>query len=145
MARIIIADDDELVGEIACDVLIAGGHAAGVLTDGKAALSAIKAKHPDLVILDCNMPGLNGLLVLRELRNTVEFCDLPVLVLTGRRSGADIDLGYFEGANDYMTKPFDPDELLFRVDELLKKKGESATTLPRPKLGFGRFKPKANR
>lgn len=140
MARIIIADDDELVGEIACDVLIAGGHAAGVLTDGKDALNAIRAKHPDLVILDCNMPGLNGLLVLRELRNSAEFCDLPVLVLTGRTSGKDVDLGYYEGADDYMTKPFEPAELLFRVNELLAKKGKPAAIVRQRQPGFGRYR-----
>jgi DNA-binding response OmpR family regulator len=138
MARIIIADDDEIVGEIACEVLIAGGHAAGTLPDGKDALNAIRAKRPDLVILDCNMPGLSGLLVLRELRNSVEFYDLPVLLLTGRTGGKDVDLGYFEGADDYMTKPFEPAELLFRVDELLARKGK--TSPRRREASFGQFR-----
>jgi len=67
------------------------------------------------------MPELSGLLVLREMRNSVHLCNIPVLVLTGRQSASDEQLARFEGANDFMKKPFDPDELVFRVEELLKK------------------------
>ena len=119
MARIIIADDDELVGEMARDALIAAGHGAGLVSNGADALKVIKARRPDLVILDCNMPELSGVLLVQELRKTVEFADLPVMMLTGRRSDRDEELARFAGANDYMKKPFDPDELVFRVEELL--------------------------
>ncbi|HEX8413666.1 MAG TPA: response regulator transcription factor [Sphingomicrobium sp.] len=121
MARIIIADDDEIVGEIARDALIAGGHAAALLPNGKDALKVIRARNPDLVVLDCNMPELSGLLVVREMRNSVDLCDTPVLMLTGRQGERDVELAMYEGANDYMKKPFDPVELLFRVDELLAR------------------------
>ena len=130
MARIIVADDDELLGEIARDALIDGGHAAALLTNGVDALKVIKARVPDLVVLDCNMPDLSGLLVLREMRNTLELCDVPVLILTGRQSERDVELAIYAGANDYMKKPFDPDELLFRVEELLAKK-QKADRQPR--------------
>ena len=123
MGRIIIADDDEILGEIARDTLIEGGHAAALLTNGKDALDVIKARRPDVVVLDCNMPELSGLLVLREMRNSADLCEIPVLMLTGRQSQRDVELATYEGANDYMKKPFDPDELLFRVEELLARKG----------------------
>ena len=119
MARIIIADDDEITGEIARDALIAAGHGVGLLPDGKAALAVIRDRKPALVILDCNMPELSGLLVLREMRNTLVLCDIPVMMLTGRQSERDVDLARYEGANDYLKKPFDPDELVFRAEELL--------------------------
>lgn len=119
MARIIIADDDEIMGEVACDALLASGHGVGLVTDGIEALRVVKARRPDLLILDCNMPGLSGVLVLRELRNTRAFCDLPVMMLTGRRSAQDVDLAMFAGADAYVKKPFDPDELVFKVEELL--------------------------
>lgn len=119
MALIIIADDDEIVGEIARDALMAAGHGVGLLPDGKAALAVVRAKRPGLVVLDCNMPGLSGLLVLREMRNSVDLCTIPVLMLTGRQSQRDVDLARYEGANDYLKKPFDPDELVFRAEELL--------------------------
>lgn len=140
MARIIIADDDEVVGEIACDVLMQAGHSAGLLSNGRDALRVIKVRKPDLVILDCNMPEMNGLLVLRELRQSAEFYNLPVLMLTGRRSDKDVEIAYHEGATDYMKKPFDPDELAFRVDELLTKSRHSErrpTSVKRN--GFGRL------
>ncbi|WP_404337180.1 response regulator [Sphingomonas sp. MMS12-HWE2-04] len=121
MARIIIADDDEIVGEIARDALIAAGHGAGLVTDGAAALAVIKARRPDLVILDCNMPELSGVLLVQELRKNPAFAQLPVMMLTGRRGERDEELARFAGANDYMKKPFDPDELVFRVEELLAK------------------------
>lgn len=121
MARIIIADDDEIVGEIARDALIAAGHGAGLVADGAQALQVIKARRPDLVILDCNMPGLSGVLLVQELRKINDFVDLPVMMLTGRRSKSDEELARFAGANEYMKKPFDPDELVFRVEQMLAK------------------------
>jgi DNA-binding response OmpR family regulator len=122
MARIIMAEDDDIVAEVASEALGAAGHAVGVLANGQDALATIRARRPDLVILDCNMPGLSGLLVLRQMRDSQELFDTPVLVLTGRQSERDADLAYFEGADDYMRKPFDPDELVFRVGELLEKR-----------------------
>ena len=121
MARIIIAEDDDLVCEIVRDALTKAGHVVGVLNNGADALRAVQVKDPDLVILDCNMPDLNGLLVLREMRKSPALYDTPVLVLTGRQSERDVDLAYYQGADDYMKKPFDPDELVFRVEELLQK------------------------
>ena len=121
MARIIIADDDEIMGQIACDALVAHGHGAGLVADGTDALRVVKAKRPDLLVLYCNMPGLSGVLVLRELRNTLALADLPVMMLTGRRGAKDEELAMFAGADDYMRKPFDPEEFVFRVEELLAK------------------------
>lgn len=121
MAKIIIAEDDEIASEVVRDALTNAGHVVGVLDNGADALRAIQVKNPDLVILDCNMPELNGLLVLREMRKSPALYDTPVLVLTGRQSERDSDLAYYQGANDYMKKPFDPDELVFRVENLLDK------------------------
>ena len=129
MARIIIADDDEIMGEIARDALVASGHGAGLVTDGAEALRVVKARRPDLLVLDCNMPEMSGVLVLRELRKMPEFYDLPVMMLTGRRSRQDEELALFAGADEYVKKPFDPDEFVFRVEELLAKRQTSASAL----------------
>ncbi|WP_260598809.1 response regulator transcription factor [Sphingomonas endolithica] len=122
MARIIIADDDEIVGEIVRDTLLANGHGVGLVTDGDEALRVVKARRPDLLILDCNMPGTSGVLVLRELRNTPALFDLPVMMLTARRSSQDVDLAMFAGADAYVKKPFDPEALVFQVEELLAER-----------------------
>jgi DNA-binding response OmpR family regulator len=122
MARIIMADDDEIVGEVASEALIASGHAVGLFDNGADALKAMRARQLDLVILDCKMPEMSGLLVLREMRGSVELRDTPVLILTGRRSALDTKIAFDEGAQDYMKKPFDPDELVLRVNALLAQK-----------------------
>jgi DNA-binding response OmpR family regulator len=122
MAHIIIADDDELITEIACDALMSAGHEADALYNGPDALQAVKTTKPDIVILDCNMPQMNGLHICRELRDSAEFNHLPVLILTGRSSDFDVEVGYYEGATDYMTKPFSPEELVLRVENLLMQR-----------------------
>lgn len=125
MARIIVAEDDEIVAELVRDALMNAGHGVGVLPDGNQALGVIRARLPDLVILDCNMPEMSGLLVLREMRKSPKLAHIPVLILTGRRSEKDVTLAMYEGADDYMKKPFDADELVFRVEELLQARTRS--------------------
>ena len=119
MARIIIAEDDEIVSEVVREALTKAGHVVGVVDNGADAVRAIKVKQPDLVILDCNMPELSGLMVLREIRTALALYDTPVLVLTGRQSQRDVELAFNQGTDDYMKKPFDSEELVFRVEELL--------------------------
>lgn len=123
MAMIIIADDDEIVTGIVHAALTEAGHVVGVLDNGADALRAIQAKRPDLVVLDCNMPEMGGLLVLREMRSNDALAHIPVMILTGRRGANDVELAYFQGADDYMKKPFDPEELVFRAEELLARRG----------------------
>lgn len=139
MARIIIADDDEIVCEIVSEALRANGHAVGFLNNGDDALRTLKVKQPDLAIIDCNMPGLTGLLLVRAMRDSKELWETPVLMLTGRTSARDQELARYEGANDYMTKPFDPEELVFRVEELLAQRDrarkEAAPAWQRPRSG----------
>ncbi len=119
MARIIIAEDDVVMGEIARDALLAHGHGVGLVTNGADALRVVRGRRPDLLILDCNMPEMSGMVVLRELRNSPALCNLPVMMLTGRRSAQDVELAMFAGADAYLKKPFDPEELAFKVEELL--------------------------
>jgi DNA-binding response OmpR family regulator len=119
MAYIIIADDDEIVGEIVLDVLHEAGYEAELVMDGGQALRAINARRPDLLILDCNMPGLSGLSVLREVRTTPELSDLKVMMLTGRRSAQDVDIAMLVGADAYMKKPFQPDDVLLQMEKLV--------------------------
>lgn len=120
MARIVLADDDELVANLVYDACIAAGHAVGWMKDGRSALDLIRRRRPDLLILDCNMPEVSGIMVLRELRKSPALFDLPVLMLTGRQSDADEEIVRFEGANDYLRKPFDPIELVARAEALIK-------------------------
>lgn len=127
MAYIIIADDDELVTELVRETFQEYGHTVGAVGDGQAALDAIAVKNPDLVILDCGMPG-NGILALRAIRQSPRYHALPVVMLTARRGEEDVKIALREGATAYVKKPFDPHHLVFRVEEILEAKATSAGT-----------------
>lgn len=119
MALILYAEDDELMAEFVRLKLAEDGHVTGIVMEGEAAFAAIKIKRPDLVILDCNLPGLPGVEILRRMRMSRDLYDIPVLILTGRRSESDVALAKQAGANEYLKKPFDPEELKFIVEEML--------------------------
>ena len=122
MARIIFADDDDLIGEIVVDALSNAGHAVGWLKNGKAALDAMVRRPPNIAILDRHMPVMSGNSVVREMRLNKDLLNTPVLMLTASAGLTDQEISFYDGADDYMTKPFDPDELVFRVEELIKSK-----------------------
>lgn len=143
MAHIIVADDDDIWGELVCDALRGAGHSAGHVTDARGAFYAIKARRPDVAVLDCSMPEMSGVLLLQELRKSPHLFDLPVLMLTGRRNEQDVQLAYFAGCNDYLKKPCDPEEVVYRVARLLEKfpPAVPASALPSRVAGFGRRQP----
>lgn len=119
VGRIILAEDEEASGTLVSTVLMNAGHAVGWLKDGNDVLAALVRRPPDLAILDCNMPGMSGVMVLREMRRRSELCSVPVLMLTGRTSVADEKIARFAGADDYLTKPFDLVELVHTAEELM--------------------------
>ena len=126
MPRIIIADDDELVVGIVRAALEARGHIVGELTDGKPVKEVVELKRPDVVILDCTMADVSGIVALKEIRASASAFATPVMMLTGRRSHADEEIAWVAGASDYLRKPFDPDELVARVEALIDKSVEAA-------------------
>lgn len=134
MARIIIADDDPIIVEVVRQILEPQGHIVGALDDGTRVREVLEAKLPDLLILDCSMPEKSGIVALREVRGSTICRQVPVLMLTARGSRSDQEIGYITGADDYLVKPFDPDELSFRIDELLKT-GSKVPNLPTSRYG----------
>ena len=120
MARIILAEDDEISVYMVRSALEDRGHIVGVLPDGSRVLDVVSTKKPHMLILDASMPIKGGLEALREVRARLGW-SLPVLMLTGRTSRNDEDLAYKAGADDYLRKPFDPDELAIRVETLLEQ------------------------
>ena len=119
MARIILAEDDEIVAEIVSTTLLAAGHAVGWLENGDAALRVMRQRPPNLAILDCNMPEISGILVLRAMRQSQLLCNIPVIMLTARAGLSDEQIARYGGADDYVTKPFDPRLLVAHVEALL--------------------------
>ena len=120
MARIIYVEDDELVGELVQQVLSDAGHIVGVIGHGTLAYETIAFKKPDLVILDRGLPGMQGVDILTALRRLPGLYLTPVLMLTAKGGEAMIDEAMGAGANDYLVKPFEPEELVRRVEQVLK-------------------------
>ncbi len=124
MAYIVIADDDEIVAEMASDVLMDAGHACGWVSDGQAAIDLLGWRRPDLLLLDQDMPGISGTTVLRKLRGSSDFYDLPVMMFTAMSGAEDETQTLYNGAQDYIRKPFDPKFLVWRVNQLLRTREE---------------------
>ncbi|MFE9699807.1 response regulator transcription factor [Streptomyces sp. NPDC006270] len=118
-ADVIVAEDDEKQAELVRRYLEREGHAVRIVGDGLAALDAVRHREPDLLVLDVMMPRADGLDVVRVLR--AEDRGLPVLMLTARSTEDDLLLGLDLGADDYMTKPYSPRELMARVRTLLRR------------------------
>jgi DNA-binding response OmpR family regulator len=117
-AHILVAEDDPRQAEVLRRYLEAAGHLARVVHDGRAALDAARRYRPDLAVLDVMMPEMDGLEVCRTLRRE---SDLLVLMLTARSNEDDLLIGLDIGADDYLTKPYSPRELMARVRTLLRR------------------------
>lgn len=134
MAGILVVDDDATVREVVVDYLRAAGHDVRQAVDGAGALDAMAAGGADLVVLDVMMPGIDGLEVCRRLRAT---SDVPVVLLTALGEEQDRVVGLETGADDYVTKPFSPRELVLRVDSILRRSAGAAEAAGTPVLVDG--------
>ena len=119
--RLLIVEDDKDIVELVRYNLEKEGYQTHVAGDGLTALSTLKKTPPDLVILDLMLPKLPGLEVCREIRRDQALNRLPILMLTARGEEADRVVGLEMGADDYVTKPFSPRELVARVKALLRR------------------------
>ena len=103
-------------------------HGVTLVQDGRAALDEVRRRLPDLLVLDVMMPRLDGLSVCRTIRSEAGLEGLPVLMLTARSTEDDLLLGLDLGADDYLTKPFSPRELMARIRSLLRRSGRAPAT-----------------
>ncbi len=117
-ARILVIEDDDGIVAFLRRGLAYEGYQVDAATDGQAGLNAARDNPPDLVVLDLMLPGIDGLEVCRRLRAGG---DVPILILTAKDSVTDRVMGLDMGADDYMVKPFDMDELLARIRSLLRR------------------------
>jgi two-component system OmpR family response regulator len=120
--RIFIAEDDESILDLLVTRLRIAGYHTSQEKDGMAALEAIKRAPPSACILDVNMPRLDGFQVLARLRADPLTAHVPVLILTARRAPDDIKTAIRLGATDYLSKPFNHEQLLARVARLLRRR-----------------------
>jgi DNA-binding response OmpR family regulator len=132
MALILIADDDELVIDVVRGALSSRGHIVGAVDSGMLVASIVDFKRPALVILDCNMPELSGIEALRQIRLSRTSYAMPVLILTACRGQADERIAMRAGANDYLRKPSNSDQLVTRVEALLRRAEAQNHPVPPP-------------
>jgi two-component system, OmpR family, alkaline phosphatase synthesis response regulator PhoP len=118
MATVLVVDDESKIVQLARDYLEHSGFRVIAAGDGKSAIAAARAEKPDLVVLDLGLPALNGLDVARVLRRESR---VPIIMLTARADESDKLVGLELGADDYITKPFSPKELVARVRAVLRR------------------------
>ncbi len=136
--RILVVDDDPTVAEVVVRYLERDGYAVESVGDGAAAVASARNVQPRLVVLDLMLPGLDGLEVCRQLR---ELAPVPIVMLTARGEEEDRVVGLELGADDYLTKPFSPRELMARVRAVLRRADEPTVPReePEPVLDLGRI------
>ena len=121
MAKILIVDDEQDFRDLVGKVLLAAGHEVLAAATGEEGLATLRSQGAELLVLDVNMPGLTGFEVCSEIRKDPKFYKLPVILLTVNRRPQDQKDGFDSGADDYLSKPFKPEELRARVFALLRR------------------------
>ncbi len=124
MPRVLVVDDEPQIAQIARDYLEHAGFSVIVAGDGRKALDLARSRQPDLIVLDLALPRIDGLDVARELRRE---SNVPIIMVTARVEEADRIAGLEVGADDYVTKPFSPRELVARVKAVLRRGDVSAS------------------
>ena len=120
--NILVVEDEKALSEALGEILQSAGHYADIVGDGRSALEYTELAHYDLVLLDVMLPKMDGFEVVRRMRERGD--NTPVLMLTARTTIPDKVTGLNAGADDYMTKPFDTQELLARVNAMTRRTGE---------------------
>jgi DNA-binding response OmpR family regulator len=121
--RVLVVEDERAIAELLRTYLVDGGFEVRTCSDGSGALGEIAAFRPDVVLLDVGLPGLDGVEVMRRLRGSGDLT--PVVFVTARDDEVDRVLGLELGADDYVTKPFSPRELLARVRAVLRRTADA--------------------
>jgi DNA-binding response OmpR family regulator len=129
VTRVLVVDDEPTVREVVAGYLRRDGHEVSEAADGTTALELVDRDHPDLIVLDMMLPGVNGLDVLRRVRTT---SDVPVIMLTARSEESDRVAGLELGADDYVVKTFSPRELAARVNGVLRRTNGRQAAAPGP-------------
>ncbi len=126
MAHVLVVEDESAIGELIAMNLRHSGHVATVVVDADGAQRQVDAALPDLVLLDWMLPGVSGLQLMRRWRADARTRNLPIIMLTARAAEADKVGGLDTGADDYIAKPFSPNELLARIRSLLRRNAPEA-------------------
>lgn len=128
MQHILVVEDDCDIGQLIVHYLERAGHQATLVVNGTDGLAQVRQRKPDVVVLDLMLPGMDGLEVCRAIRGEADTADVPIIMLTARAEEADRVSGLELGADDYITKPFSPKELVARVNAQLRRRQRGGTT-----------------
>lgn len=135
--RILVVDDDKEIARLLRGYLEQAGYVVGVAHDGATALAMMRDLRPDLLLLDLMLPDTDGWEVTRRVRSDAALAATPIIMLTARVEDTDKILGLELGADDYVTKPFNPREVLARVRAMLRRQLRTQETTPQPALQIG--------
>jgi two-component system alkaline phosphatase synthesis response regulator PhoP len=143
MSKILVVDDEKNIIQLVRFNLEREGYQVLIATDGVSGLELARGEAPDLIVLDVMLPGMNGLEVCRELHQDPATKNIPIIMLSARAEELDRVLGLEMGADDYVTKPFSPRELVARIKARLRRTrpedGREEETKPAARLDFGRL------
>ncbi len=121
MTVVLIADDDADIRDLVAFKIEQAGFEVVAVADGQAALDQARSRQPALAVLDVSMPGVSGIEVCRALRSDPATAGMLIIMLTARVQERDVEGGFSAGADDYLTKPFSPRELVSRIQALLSR------------------------
>ena len=121
MAKILIAEDEQNIRTLIQFTLQFAGHDVVAFKDGHEALENAEQENPDLIMMDVRMPRMDGYTACRNMKTIPAIANIPVVFLSAKGQEAEINVGYEAGAEEYLLKPFAPDDLTNRVNELLQK------------------------
>jgi DNA-binding response OmpR family regulator len=135
--KLLLAEDDENLGLLLKEYLVAKGYDANLYPDGEAAFKGFMREHYDICILDIMMPKKDGFTVAKDIRAVNP--DIPVIFLTAKNMKEDVLEGFKLGADDYITKPFSMEELIMRIEAILRRTSQESQSNAQPVFNIGRY------
>ena len=135
--KLLLAEDDENLGLLLKEYLVAKGYDANLYPDGEAAYKGFMREHYDICILDIMMPKKDGFTLAKDIR--IVNPDIPVIFLTAKNMKEDVLEGFKLGADDYITKPFSMEELIMRIEAILRRTSQESQANAQPVFTLGRF------
>jgi two-component system alkaline phosphatase synthesis response regulator PhoP len=136
VSYILVVEDDRDIAELIRHYLVRAGHSVEIAGSGAEVIQRVRVRLPDLLVLDLMLPGVHGLEICQALRRDPTAADLPIIIVTARAEESDRVAGLELGADDYLTKPFSPKELVARVAALLRRASRGSTP-PGVRLRYG--------
>ncbi len=135
--KLLLAEDDENLGLLLKEYLVAKGYDATLFPDGEAAYKGFMRDHYDICILDIMMPKKDGFTLAKDIR--IVNADVPVIFLTAKNMKEDVLEGFKLGADDYITKPFSMEELIMRIEAILRRTSQESQANAQPVFTLGRY------